>query len=121
MGQHLLPEHLKLIADSVTYCGEVMGATFPGFKALCTSTSISTPFTKATFQDPKNMFLQAARNGSCEGMEGVITAAVCGKMAPCGTGAPFELQWQDQVMAKQQDGSPVCLDFPVLKLIHFLS
>jgi hypothetical protein len=72
-------------------------------------------------QDPKNMFLQAARNGSCEGMEGVITAAVCGKMAPCGTGAPFELQWQDQVMAKQQDGSPVCLDFPVLKLIHFLS
>jgi len=50
MGQHLLPEHLKLVADSVTYCGEVMGATFPGFKALCTSTSISTPFTKAAFQ-----------------------------------------------------------------------
>jgi hypothetical protein len=50
MGKHLLSEHLKLIADSVTYCGEVMGATFPGFKALCTSTSISTPFTKAAFQ-----------------------------------------------------------------------
>jgi len=98
MGKHLLSEHLKLIADSVTYCGEVMGATFPGFKALCTSTSISTPFTKAAFQDPKNMLLQAARNGSCEGMEGLVTAAVCGKLAPFGTGADFELQWQDQIV-----------------------
>ncbi len=78
---------------------------------LCLLVAYKLLFTVANMQDPKNMLLQAARNGSCEGMEGLVTAAVCGKMAPFGTGADFELQWQDQVMVKQLGGSAFCLIF----------
>lgn len=60
MGKGVNLEHLELIADSMVTSGEVNGASLSGYKDLCETLSLSTPFSNAAFQVralSKNRFL----------------------------------------------------------------
>lgn len=48
-------------------------------------------------QNCKNAFIQAAREGDMEHIEGALASSVWGKPAPLGTGSNFELLWQEKV------------------------
>ncbi|KAL3692818.1 hypothetical protein R1sor_006469 [Riccia sorocarpa] len=90
MGRAVRREHLTLVADTMTFTGEVVGLSLSGYKEYCGESSVSTPFTEATFQEPKKKFFEAAAEGARDSLEGALASAVWGRPVPLGTGADFE-------------------------------
>lgn len=48
VSKGVLKEHLLLLANSMTYCGNMIGFNSGGYKALSRSLNVQVPFTEAT-------------------------------------------------------------------------
>lgn len=50
MGHPTHAEHMILVADTMTHCGDVAGLGSAGYRDFCRNMNISAPFTEAAFQ-----------------------------------------------------------------------
>ncbi|BBN04561.1 protein MpNRPD1 [Marchantia polymorpha subsp. ruderalis] len=91
MGKPVREEHLFLVADALTHSGEVAGLSLAGYRDHCVQLSMSTPFTQASFQEPKKNFFQMAVRGARDNLGGALASAVWGRQIPLGSGADFKV------------------------------
>ncbi|KAG6543384.1 hypothetical protein Mapa_015298 [Marchantia paleacea] len=91
MGKPVSEEHLILVADALTHSGEVAGLSLAGYRDHCRHQCMSTPFTEASFQEPKKNFFQMAVRGARDNLGGALASAVWGRQIPLGSGADFEV------------------------------
>ncbi|WOL10016.1 hypothetical protein Cni_G18770 [Canna indica] len=96
-GRDILKEHLFMAADCLSVTGEFHGLSTKGLRKQRDDMSISSPFTQACLSNPVNSFVNAAKQGSMDNLDGTLDALAWGKEAPIGTGGPFEIRHSGKV------------------------
>ncbi|KAL5751094.1 hypothetical protein ACOSP7_025697 [Xanthoceras sorbifolium] len=90
-GKTILPEHLLLLANSMSYTGEFVGLNAKGIAKQRGNASVSSPFMQACFSNPGACFIKAAKEGVVDNLQGSIDALAWGKVPSVGTGGHFDL------------------------------
>ncbi|CAM9002666.1 unnamed protein product [Rhodiola kirilowii] len=90
-GKAILPEHLRLVANSLSHTGEFVGLSATGLAKQREAMQVSTPFVQACFSGPANCFVKAAKVDATDNLEGSIDALAWGNTPPVGTGAQFDI------------------------------
>ncbi|XP_042481288.1 DNA-directed RNA polymerase IV subunit 1 isoform X2 [Macadamia integrifolia] len=96
VGKTVLPEHLLLVANSLSFTGQFLGLSAPGLKKQRHLTSISSPFMLACFSSPGACFIKAAKEGAKDDLLGTLDALAWGKKAPIGTGGHFDILYSGE-------------------------
>ncbi|XP_043718308.1 DNA-directed RNA polymerase IV subunit 1 [Telopea speciosissima] len=96
VGKTVLPEHLLLIANSLSFTGQFLGLSAPGMKKQRHLTSISSPVMHACFSDPGACFIKAAKEGARDDILGTLDALAWGKKVPIGTGGHFDILYSGE-------------------------
>ncbi|KAK1586944.1 hypothetical protein Q3G72_007867 [Acer saccharum] len=104
-GKTILPEHLLILANSLSYTGEFVGLNAKGLAKQRGNASISSPFMQACFSNPGVCFIKAAKEGVVDNLQGSIDALAWGKVPSVGTGGHFDLIYsgEGQELAKPVD------------------
>ncbi|XP_017257953.1 DNA-directed RNA polymerase V subunit 1 [Daucus carota subsp. sativus] len=89
----VLREHLILLANSMTYSGNLVGFNKAGIKALSRSLNVQVPFTEATLFTPKKCFETAAEKCHVDSLASIVASCSWGKHVAVGTGSSFDLLW----------------------------
>ncbi|KAF8412332.1 hypothetical protein HHK36_000294 [Tetracentron sinense] len=90
-GKTILPEHLLLVADSLSATGEFIGLSAKGLRRQRNQLSVSSPFMQACFSNPGACFIKAAKEGTVDGLQGTLDAVAWGKKPSIGTGGHFDI------------------------------
>ncbi|KAL8114539.1 DNA-directed RNA polymerase IV subunit 1-like isoform X2 [Apium graveolens] len=90
-GKAVLPEHLLLIADCLSFTGEFVALSASGLARQRKQTEVSSPFTQACFSSPSDCFINAAKKGTVDNLQGSIDALSWGNSPSLGTGAQFDI------------------------------
>ncbi|KAJ4956127.1 hypothetical protein NE237_012910 [Protea cynaroides] len=96
IGKTVLPEHLLLVANSLSCTGEFLGLSARGINKQRHLTSISSPFMHACFSNPGSCFVKAAKGGVKDDLLGTLDALAWGKKAPIGTGGHFDILYSGE-------------------------
>ncbi|XP_062074186.1 DNA-directed RNA polymerase IV subunit 1 isoform X2 [Humulus lupulus] len=91
IGKSILPEHLLLVANSLSATGYFVGLTPKGLAQQRGNASVASPFTQACFSTPAACIIKAAKAEVTDGLKGSLDALAWGKTPPFGTGGQFEL------------------------------
>uniref|UniRef100_A0A2P2QM21 Uncharacterized protein MANES_02G028200 n=1 Tax=Rhizophora mucronata TaxID=61149 RepID=A0A2P2QM21_RHIMU len=86
IGKTVLPEHLVLVANSLSVTGEFAGLNATGMKRQRDHASVSCAFVQGCFSSPGNCFIKAAKAGVTDDLQGSLDALSWGKIPPIGTG-----------------------------------
>ncbi|KAJ8769723.1 hypothetical protein K2173_005929 [Erythroxylum novogranatense] len=86
VGKTVLPEHVTLVASSLSVTGEFVGLNAKGLKRQREQASVLSPFSQACFSSPGNCFIKAAKAGIKDDMQGSLDALAWGLVPPVGTG-----------------------------------
>jgi DNA-directed RNA polymerase III subunit RPC1 len=102
LGNHDLvvdKRHMALLADIMTFKGEVLGITRFGIAKMKESV-----MTLASFEQTTDHLFEAAIRGSCDKMEGVSECIIIGDHMPVGTGL-FALHHAPHVVPEHKDSA----------------
>ncbi|EXC17779.1 DNA-directed RNA polymerase D subunit 1 [Morus notabilis] len=91
VGKTILPEHLLLVANTLSVTGNFVGLTPKGLARQREHASVATPFSQACFSNPAACFIKAAKAEVTDGLHGTLDALAWGNIPPLGTGGQFEL------------------------------
>ncbi|PON67609.1 DNA-directed RNA pol I, largest subunit [Trema orientale] len=91
VGKTILPEHLLLVANSLSVTGNFVGLTPKGLARQKECASVASPFTQACFSTPAACIIKAAKAEVTDGLQGSLDALAWGKVPPFGTGGQFDL------------------------------
>jgi len=97
-GFDINKRHIKLIADSMTYNGNVKGSTRMGI--ISDKTSI---LARASFETPIKQFVNATVKGSKDELASVIENIILNQPVPLGTGLPGLLVKVTGPLVKKED------------------
>ncbi|XP_074583265.1 DNA-directed RNA polymerase IV subunit 1 isoform X1 [Curcuma longa] len=97
IGKNILKENLIITADCLSVTGEFHGLNTRGLKRQRDDMLISSPFSQACLSKPVSFFVNAAKQGSADGLHGTLDAMAWGKEAPVGTGGPFDCIYSGKV------------------------
>ncbi|KAG6495185.1 hypothetical protein ZIOFF_042977 [Zingiber officinale] len=97
IGRNILKEHLIITADCLSVTGEFHGLNTRGLKRQRDDMLISSPFSQACLSKPVSFFVNAAKQGSADGLHGTLDAMAWGKEVPVGTGGPFDCIYSGKV------------------------
>ncbi|KAL4367606.1 hypothetical protein GQ457_05G033360 [Hibiscus cannabinus] len=103
----VLKEHLMLLANSMTCCGNLIGFNSGGYKALTRSLNIQVPFTEATLFTPRKCFERAAEKCYDDSLSSIVASCSWGKRVSVGTGSRFDLLWNQEFGSDQTSGMDV--------------
>ncbi|KAE8714772.1 DNA-directed RNA polymerase V subunit 1 [Hibiscus syriacus] len=103
----VLREHLMLLANSMTCCGNLIGFNSGGYKALVRSLNIQVPFTEATLFTPRKCFERAAEKCHDDSLSSIVASCSWGKRVAVGTGSRFDLLWNQEFGSDQISGMDV--------------
>ncbi|KAL8098256.1 DNA-directed RNA polymerase V subunit 1-like [Apium graveolens] len=109
----VLREHLILLANSMTYSGNLVGFNKGGIKALSRSLNVQVPFTEATLFTPKKCFETAAEKCHVDSLASIVASCSWGKHVAVGTGSSFDLLWDTR--EAELKGTDV---YDFLNLVH---
>ncbi|XP_074331171.1 DNA-directed RNA polymerase IV subunit 1 isoform X2 [Apium graveolens] len=114
-GRAVLPEHLYLVADCLSSTGEFVALSANGLARQRKHTSVSSPFMQACFSSPADCFVNAAKTGTLDNLQGSIDSLAWGNSPSLGTGAQFDILYsgKDHEVSKPEDiynllGSQTC-------------
>ncbi|XP_057524098.1 DNA-directed RNA polymerase IV subunit 1 [Amaranthus tricolor] len=93
IGKTILPEHLILVANSLSVTGEFVGLSSKGIARQKAHVSVSSPFMLACFGNAGASFIKAAKKRAEDELLGSLDCLVWGKMPRLGTGAQFEFMY----------------------------
>ncbi|XP_015901884.3 DNA-directed RNA polymerase IV subunit 1 isoform X2 [Ziziphus jujuba] len=91
IGKTILPEHLLLVADSLSVTGQFVGLNAKGIAQQKEHASSSSPFMRACFSTPGAHFIKAAKAGVTDRLQGSLDALAWGKVPAMGTGGRFDI------------------------------
>ncbi|KAK8293876.1 hypothetical protein V6Z11_D06G218800 [Gossypium hirsutum] len=111
----VLKEHLMLLANSMTCCGNLIGFNSGGYKTLSRSLNIQVPFTEATLFTPRKCFERAAEKCYDDSLSSIVASCSWGKCVAVGTGSRFDLLWN------QESGSDQMSGMDVYNFLHMVS
>ncbi|TYH14392.1 hypothetical protein ES288_A06G217000v1 [Gossypium darwinii] len=103
----VLKEHLMLLANSMTCCGNLIGFNSGGYKTLSRSLNIQVPFTEATLFTPRKCFERAAEKCYDDSLSSIVASCSWGKRVAVGTGSRFDLLWNQESGSDQMSGMDV--------------
>ncbi|GMJ14333.1 DEFECTIVE IN MERISTEM SILENCING 5, nuclear RNA polymerase D1B [Hibiscus trionum] len=103
----VLKEHLMLLANSMTCCGNLIGFNSGGYKTLTRSLNIQVPFTEATLFTPRKCFERAAEKCYDDSLSSIVASCSWGKRVSVGTGSRFDLLWNQEFGSDQMSGLDV--------------
>ncbi|KAK8630144.1 hypothetical protein V6N13_078951 [Hibiscus sabdariffa] len=103
----VLKEHLMLLANSMTCCGNLIGFNSGGYKALTRSLNIQVPFTEATLFTPRKCFERAAEKCYDDSLSSIVASCSWGKHVAVGTGSRFDILWNQEFGSDQMSGMDV--------------
>lgn len=90
-GKTILPEHLLLVSDCLSSTGEYVALSANGLARQRKQTSVSSPFTQACFSSPADCFVNAAKMGIVDDLQGSLDALSWGNTPSLGTGGQFDI------------------------------
>ncbi|KAF4369512.1 hypothetical protein F8388_019381 [Cannabis sativa] len=96
VGKSILPEHLLMVANSLSTTGYFVGLTPKGLAQQRGNASAPSPFTQACFSNPAGCIIKAAKAEVTDGLKGSLDALAWGKTPPFGTGGQFELIYSEK-------------------------
>ncbi|KAG9443886.1 hypothetical protein H6P81_015226 [Aristolochia fimbriata] len=96
-------EHLKLVASSMTYTGNLIGFNPGGCRALFRSSKVQVPMMEATLSAPRKAFERAAQKCYSDSLSGTVASCAWGKTVSIGSGAPFEFLWNAKEMKADEE------------------
>ncbi|KAG1358867.1 DNA-directed RNA polymerase V subunit 1 [Cocos nucifera] len=111
VAKGVLKDHLILVANSMTCTGNLIGFNTAGYKALFRSLKVQVPFTEATLITPMKCFERAAEKCHTDSLASVVSSCLWGKHVAIGTGSPFQILWNKQQMAENQNIGKGFYDF----------
>ncbi|KAH7514026.1 hypothetical protein FEM48_Zijuj11G0044900 [Ziziphus jujuba var. spinosa] len=97
IGKTILPEHLLLVADSLSVTGQFVGLNAKGIAQQKEHASSSSPFMRACFSTPGAHFIKAAKAGVTDRLQGSLDALAWGKVPAMGTGGRFDIIYSGKV------------------------
>ncbi|CAI0374226.1 unnamed protein product [Linum tenue] len=86
VGKTVLPQHLLLLANTMSVTGEFVALNGKGLRLQREHSKISTPFMQASFSNPGDNFIRAAKMGVTDKLMGPLDDLAWGKMPAIGTG-----------------------------------
>ncbi|KAG6685152.1 hypothetical protein I3842_12G097800 [Carya illinoinensis] len=92
-GKSVLPQHLLLVADSLSATGEFVGLNAKGIAQQREHALVSSPFMQSCFSNPSACFIKAAKAGIVDDLKGHIDALAWGKVPSTGTGSHFDIMY----------------------------
>ncbi|EXB62675.1 DNA-directed RNA polymerase E subunit 1 [Morus notabilis] len=104
VSKGVLKEHLILLANSMTYAGNLIGFNSGGYKALTRSLNVQVPFTEATLITPKRCFERAAEKCHVDSLTSIVASCSWGKHVAVGTGSRFDILWDTRKVEFNQAG-----------------
>ncbi|PKI66564.1 hypothetical protein CRG98_013048 [Punica granatum] len=104
VAKGILKEHLILLADTMTCCGNLIGFNSGGYKALSRALGVQVPFTEATLFTPRKCFERASEKSHTDSLSSVVASCSWGKPVAVGTGSKFDLLWGTQEMDLKHEG-----------------
>ncbi|GMN55554.1 hypothetical protein TIFTF001_024674 [Ficus carica] len=104
VSKGVLKEHLLLLANSMTYCGNMIGFNSGGYKALSRSLNVQVPFTEATLITPKRCFEKAAEKCHVDSLTSIVASCSWGKHVAVGTGSRFDILWDTREVEFNPEG-----------------
>lgn len=107
----IVKEHLVLLANSMTYSGNMIGFNSGGIKALSRSSNVQVPFAEATLFTPKKCFERAAEKGHVDSLSSIVASCSWGKQVSVGTGSRFDILWDTKEVGKDQQEAIDVYDF----------
>ncbi|KAH9777668.1 DNA-directed RNA polymerase IV subunit 1 [Citrus sinensis] len=104
-GKNILPEHLLIVANTLSATGEFVGLNAKGLALQRKHSSVSSPFVQAffsvsssalfptlkNFENPGASFIKAAKAGAVDNLQGSVDALGWGKVPSVGTGGHFDI------------------------------
>ncbi|KAM7491335.1 hypothetical protein LguiA_034256 [Lonicera macranthoides] len=104
-GKTILPEHLLLTADCLSFTGEFVALSAKGLSQQRKHTSVSAPFVQACFSNPGDCFIKAAKAVTVDNLQGSVDALTWGKVPSIGTGGRFDILYSGKghELAKPED------------------
>ncbi|MCL7023806.1 hypothetical protein MKW94_016863, partial [Papaver nudicaule] len=111
VAKGVLKEHLILVANSMTCTGNLIGFNSGGYKALFRSLNVQIPFTEATLFTPRKCFEKAAEKCHLDSLSSTVASCSFGKRVAVGTGARFEILWNQKEMGLDQNGAVDIFNF----------
>nr|XP_023891824.1 DNA-directed RNA polymerase IV subunit 1 isoform X2 [Quercus suber] len=90
-GKSILPQHLLLVADSLSATGEFVALNARGIAQQREHASVSSPFMQACLSNPGACFIKAAKAGAVDGLKGNLDALAWGNVPSTGTGGHFDI------------------------------
>ncbi|KAB1217169.1 DNA-directed RNA polymerase IV subunit 1 [Morella rubra] len=122
-GKSTLPQHLLLVADSLSATGEFVSLNAKGIARQREHSSVSSPFMQACFSNPGACFIKAAKAGVVDDLKGNLDALAWGKVPSTGTAGHFDIIYsaKGHELAKPIDvynllGSQIILDDQSVKI-----
>ncbi|KAI4315358.1 hypothetical protein L6164_028177 [Bauhinia variegata] len=95
-GKTILPEHLLLVANSLSATGEFVGLNAKGLAKQRKQASVSPPFVQACFSNPGSCFIKAAKVGVMDHLQGSLDELAWGKCPSIGTGGQFDIIYSEK-------------------------
>ncbi|KAM3749151.1 hypothetical protein ACB098_05G160900 [Castanea mollissima] len=97
VGKSIHPQHLVLVADSLSATGEFVGLNARGIARQREHASVSSPFMQACFSNPGACFLNAAKAGVVDNLKGNLDALAWGNVPSTGTGGHFDILYSGKM------------------------
>ncbi|KAJ7952384.1 DNA-directed RNA polymerase subunit [Quillaja saponaria] len=90
-GKTILPQHLLLVANSLSVTGEFVGLNAKGIARQRECASVTSPFVQACLSNPGACFIKAAKAGVTDDLQGSLDALAWGNCPSMGTGGQFDI------------------------------
>uniref|UniRef100_A0A0D9VCB6 DNA-directed RNA polymerase subunit n=1 Tax=Leersia perrieri TaxID=77586 RepID=A0A0D9VCB6_9ORYZ len=104
VAKDVLKDHLVLVANSMTFTGNLNGFNTGGYKATFRSLKVQVPFTESTLITPMKCFEKAAEKCHSDSLGCVVSSCSWGKHAASGTGSSFQILWNESQSSSDWGG-----------------
>ncbi|KAF2943116.1 DNA-directed RNA polymerase V subunit 1 [Oryza sativa Japonica Group] len=114
VAKDVLKDHLVLVANSMTFTGNLNGFNNAGYKATFRSLKVQVPFTESTLITPMKCFEKAAEKCHSDSLGCVVSSCSWGKHAASGTGSSFQILWNESQLKSNKEYGDGLYDYLAL-------
>ncbi|XP_006646896.1 DNA-directed RNA polymerase V subunit 1 [Oryza brachyantha] len=114
VAKDVLKDHLVLVANSMTFTGNLNGFNTAGYKTTFRSLKVQVPFTESTLITPMKCFEKAAEKCHSDSLGCVVSSCSWGKYAASGTGSSFQILWNESQLKSNKEYGDGLYDYLAL-------
>ncbi|XP_078148632.1 DNA-directed RNA polymerase V subunit 1-like [Carex rostrata] len=111
VAKGVMKDHLIVVANNMTFTGNLNGFNIAGYKTMLQSLKIQVPFTEATLYTPMKCFDWAAEKCYSDTLDSVVSSCSWGKHVALGTGSAFQVLWDKKQLVSDKCAENGLYDF----------